>query len=358
MMSADPSEVDFAAQGRCARGDAPEISILLPTYDRAVTLERCLHALLQQRTKRSFEVIVVDNAPHSGYTRESVARFPQVRLIVEPRQGLSCARNAGIGAARGEIIVFTDDDTRAAPDWLENLVAPFSARPEVAAVTGKTLPMKLETEAEQLFEAYGGLGGGTAAAEFDSEWLGAKLWWLPLWQMGTTANAAFRASVFGDPAVGVMDERLGAGSPVGAWEDLYLFYRILRAGYVVVYEPRAEVQHAHRQGLAQLSKQLQAYRRGEVAFCLLALHHERDWRALLHLLLWIPYWRATQVFGELLRRLRGQKRFRFPMLLREWWAYLEGPAALLSSQRRVRRWASPPPSGPADAAGFSARVPK
>ena len=321
----------------------PEISILLPTCDRSALLERCLDALLRQRTTRTFEVIVIDNATHSGHASESVTRFPRVRLITEPRRGLSYARNAGIRAARGEIVAFTDDDTQAAPDWLENLVAPFFARAEVASVTGQTLPLKLETEAERLFEAYGGLGCGKDPAEFNFGWLSSKVWRLPLWQIGTTANAAFRASVFRHPAVGLMEERLGAGSPVGAWEDLYLFYRILRARYVIVYQPSAKVRHAHRQNLTELSEQLQAYRRGEVAFCLLSLKREREWRALLHLVLWIPYWRATQLFGELLRRVHGQKLFRLPMLLREWCAYLQGPPALFLSHRRVQRWASEPP---------------
>jgi len=333
-----------ASQNVSSRGKdetRPEISILLPTCNRAAQLEACLDALLHQRTTRTFEVIVIDNTPQADSTREPVARFPNVRLIAAPRRGLSYARNAGIHAAQGKILAFTDDDTVASSDWLENLVAPFFARNEVAAVTGQTRPLKLETEAERLFEAYGGLGCGKAAAEFDRRWL-TKQWRLPLWQIGTTANAAFRASVFRDPGVGLLEERLGAGTPAGAWEDLYLFYRILRTGQVIVYQPNAKMRHAHRQNMRDLSKQLQGYRRGEVAFCLLSLKREREWRALLHLILWIPYWRATQLLGELLRRVQGEKLFRFSILLREWCAYLCGPAALLVSNRRVRRWARKP----------------
>jgi O-antigen biosynthesis protein len=315
----------------------PQISVVLPTCNRAALLENCLNALLGQRTTRTFEVILVDNASSPHRIAARVALFPQVRLITETRRGSSHARNAGIRTARGEIIAFIDDDTQPAPDWLENLVAPFFARAEVAAVTGQTVPLKLETEAERLFEAYGGLWCGKDPAEFDSGWLRSKLWRLPIWQVGTTANVAFRASVFRDPAVSLMDERLGAGTLVGGGEDLYLFYRILRAGHLIVYQPSAKIRHAHRQNLVDLSTQLQAYRRGEVAFCLLSLVHERDWRALLHLLLWIPYWRATQLFGELLRRVRGKKRFRLRMLLQEWRAYVQGPATLHLAHRQSRR---------------------
>jgi GT2 family glycosyltransferase len=264
-------------------------------------------------------------------------RAPNIRLINEPRRGLSFARNAGIRSARGKFLVFTDDDTLASCDWLENLVAPLFSRRDVAAVTGQTLPLKLQTEAEVLFEAYGGLGRGETPAEFDRRWLNSNWSRLPLWQIGTTANAAFRADIFSDPAIGLLDERLGAGSPAGAWEDLYLFYRILQAGHVIVYQPGAKIRHAHRENLPELSQQLQAYRRGEVAFCLLALQREREWRALLHLLLWIPYWRVTQLLGELLRRTRGEKRFQLSMVMREYLAYLSGPASLFLSHRRARR---------------------
>jgi O-antigen biosynthesis protein len=346
--------MNCVSNGTRSEGDArPQISILLPTCGRDALLESCLDALHRQSTTRAFEVIVIDNAPQSSHLSELAARFRHVRLITEPRRGLSYARNAGIRAARGEIIAFTDDDTQAAPDWLENLVAPFFARAEVAAVTGETLPLKVETDAERLFEAYGGLGGGKASAEFNLAWLRSKLWRVPLWQIGTTANAAFRASIFRHRAVGLMEERLGAGSPSGAWEDLYLFYRILRANYVIVHQPSAKVRHADRQNLKELGEQLQRYRRGEVAFCLLSLKREREWRALWHLILWIPYWRATQLFGELLRRIRGQRLFRFPMLLREWCAYLQGPVALFLSHRRVQQWANQPP----DDVKLSGRVP-
>jgi GT2 family glycosyltransferase len=324
----------------CGRDETwPEISILLPTCNRPALREECLGALLRQRTTRTFEVIVIDNAPRGDSALDSLMSAPNVRLINEHRRGLSYARNEGIRCARGKFLAFTDDDTLASCDWLENLVAPLSSRSEVAAVTGQTLPLKLQTEAERLFEAYGGLGRGETPAEFDLRWLNSNRSRLPLWQIGTTANAIFRADIFSDPAIGLLEERLGAGSPSGAWEDLYLFYRILRAGHVIVYQPSAKIRHAHRETLPELRQQLLAYRRGEVAFCLLALQRDREWRALLHLLLWIPYWRATQLFGELLRRARGDNLFRLSIVIGEWGAYLSAPAALYLSHRRVRRLA-------------------
>ena len=106
--------------------------------------------------------------------------------------------------------------------WLERLVAPF-ARPEVMAVTGHVLPIELETESQRLFEAYGGLGKGFDRFEADGEWFRNRRVAVPTWTLGATANAAFRGTIFTDPAIGVLDEALGAGMPTGCSEDTYLF---------------------------------------------------------------------------------------------------------------------------------------
>lgn len=332
-----PMDRSSKATSQIETGARPEISVVIPTCNRATLLEKCLNALLCQKITRTFEVILVNNSSEPGRSAAPVSPSTKVRLVTESRQGASQARNAGIRAARAEVIAFVDDDTQPAPEWLENLTAPLFARADAVAVTGQTLPLKLETEAERLFEAYGGFSCGESPVEFDSGWLRSKIWRLPMWQVGTTANVAFRASIFRDPAVGFMDERLGPGTIVGGGEDLYFFYRLLRAGHSLVYQPSARVHHAHRQSLGDLSRQLRDYRRGEVAFCLLALGHERDLRALFHLLLWIPYWRVTQLFGELLRRIGGKKRFRLRMLSQEWRAYLQAPARLRLSHRRLQR---------------------
>src|SRR4029077_15142975 len=122
------------------------------------------------QTRRPVEWIVVDNHPATGLTPAVVAEFPQVRLIAEARTGLSYARNAGVRASRAEIVVSTDDDVTMPPDWLEKLLAPFS-RPGVMIATGNVLPAELDTEAQEWFERYGGLGRGWQPFEVDGAWL-------------------------------------------------------------------------------------------------------------------------------------------------------------------------------------------
>jgi GT2 family glycosyltransferase len=307
----------------------PGISIVIATYDRPVALERCLDALLLQKASHSVEIIVVDNHPQSGMTAPLSRRYTNIIWLQETVAGLSRARNCGISSAKGTVIVTTDDDVIPTQEWLERLTAPLFEPNGPAATTGNCLPLKTTTQAEQLFEAYGGLQHGPSPACFDAHWMAQWHVTFPqLWRIGTTANAAFRASALKDPRVGPFEERLGAGTPAGAWEDLYCYYRMLRAGYRVCYLPDAVLLHAHRERMDQLERQLFAYRRGETAFLSLVSQRHHDARVYGQMFLWIPQWRLRMLLAELLRRLRGKRLFPMRLLWNESAQYFKGPAAL------------------------------
>ena len=74
------------------------------------------------------------------------------------------------------------------------------------------------------------------------------------------------AELFADPEIGLFEETLGAGTSAGVGEDTSLFYRILKAGHRIVYEPSAYVWHRHRRDLAALRRQLWGYSAGHVAY--------------------------------------------------------------------------------------------
>jgi glycosyltransferase involved in cell wall biosynthesis len=318
----------------------PAISIAIATYDRPASLARCLESLLAQRATRPFEIVVVDNHPQSGLTKPLYEKFSGIRWMEEPVAGLSVARNRAIHHARGEVIVTTDDDVEAPPGWLETLAAPLFEDGSLAAVTGNCLPLKTETPAEILFEAYGGLRHGDSPATFDARWLGRWRFRMPpLWAIGTTANAAFRSQTLA--RIQSFEPLLGAGSAAGAWEDLYAFYRILQAGGIIRYQPKAELRHAHRESIAGLARQLTGYRRGEGAFLALVWRRHQEWRVFAQALYWIPKWRITQVAGEVLRRLRGSSKFSFRLIAAECRAYFDGP-------RTVREVWPPLGQAPAD----------
>ncbi len=316
--------------------DVP-VSIVIGTYDRPPDLRNCLQSLSQQRSTRPVEIIVVDNHPSSGITPPVLADFPQVKLVKEPRQGVAYARNAGIVASSGEIVVTVDDDITAPPDWLEKLLAPF-AQVNVMAVTGNVLPLELETASQNFFENY---GSGGLARGFE-RFTGDRRWFdgfqsvgrvVPTWDFGGTANAAFRATVFSHPQVGLMHEALGPGMPSGVGEDIYLFYRLLKANLPIVYEPKAFLWHKHRTSVKALRRQLYGYSKGYVSYQLTTLFADRDPNVIKNLLVDIPGWHITRIIN----RLRHRSPYPIPLVLTEIMGHLAGAWSLWMSHRRVQR---------------------
>ena len=309
------------------------VSVVVATRDRPDRLRECLRSLHAQRTARKVEIVVVDNHSQSGLTPPVVVEFPGVALIDESRRGVSYARNTGFVACTGDIVATVDDDVITSPDWLERLVAPFG-RQDVMAVTGLVLPFELETPAQILFEEYGGLGRGFDRLSVGRRWFEAhRLKAAPTWELGGTANAAFRTSLFAEPDVGLMAEHLGPGMPSGVGEDTYLFYRLLKAGHSLIYEPSAYVWHCHRRTSAELRKQLFDYSKGHVAYNLTTLLNDGDGRGLVRVLVELPLahaWRAWL-------RFRGRSNYPYSLLLLEIAGNLLGPISLWRSFRRVRR---------------------
>jgi glycosyltransferase involved in cell wall biosynthesis len=98
----------------------PKVSVVVATYNGGRTLQNCLESL-GRLNYADYEVILVDDGS-TDRTPEIARAFSQVRYLRQSNQGLSAARNAGIRAAAGEIVAFTDDDCRADEDWLYYLV--------------------------------------------------------------------------------------------------------------------------------------------------------------------------------------------------------------------------------------------
>ncbi|BFO14368.1 hypothetical protein SHKM778_07560 [Streptomyces sp. KM77-8] len=111
-------------------GEPPYASVVVATRERAGQLARALDSLLAQDHPR-FEVVVVDNAPVSGDTRELVRRTygERVRYLCEPVPGLAVAHNTGLAHTRGEVVAFTDDDVVADPAGSPNSPRPSPPTP-------------------------------------------------------------------------------------------------------------------------------------------------------------------------------------------------------------------------------------
>ncbi|HKO02718.1 MAG TPA: glycosyltransferase [Thermoanaerobaculia bacterium] len=120
-----------------------DVSVVIPTCNRAASLDALLHDLGDQRGDAAFEVLVVDNrsvddTPHVVQRR--IARDPRIRYLFEHRPGASCARNAGIAAAKAPILAFIDDDVRPRQDWVISIVNAFREHPEVDCIGGRVEP--------------------------------------------------------------------------------------------------------------------------------------------------------------------------------------------------------------------------
>ncbi|WP_318241202.1 glycosyltransferase family 2 protein [Cellulomonas avistercoris] len=130
----DPASVRTTGQDSAAvpRTGSATVSVVIPVRDDAQHLDACL-ALLGRQTRRPDEVVVVDN----GSTDASalVARQHGARVVVEPRPGIPYAAAAGYDAARGDLILRLDADSRPGPDWVAHAVRVL-ADPDVEAVSG------------------------------------------------------------------------------------------------------------------------------------------------------------------------------------------------------------------------------
>ncbi len=109
------------------------LSVIVCAWNEEPNIAACLHSVLAQ-TRHPDEIILVDNAS-SDSTAAIAARIPGVRVVAEPRKGLTRAREAGRRAATGDVLAWLDADCRAPLQWLERVEARFRS-PHVVAVSG------------------------------------------------------------------------------------------------------------------------------------------------------------------------------------------------------------------------------
>ena len=205
----------------------PELTVVVCTHERPESLRSCLAALAA--LEDPVEVIVVDSASQPP-CRELV-ESPRLRVLYESEPGLSRARNAGLAAARTELVAFVDDDADVAPDWARRIAAPF-ADPAVGCVGGACLPRFLGPRPGWLSERllqYAGITRFDEARESRSS---------SEYPFG--ANVAFRRV-----ALAGFSERLGRiGTALLSGEEAAAIDRLREDGWRVRLEPAAVVRHA------------------------------------------------------------------------------------------------------------------
>jgi glycosyltransferase involved in cell wall biosynthesis len=207
----------------------PEISVVIPTYNRLDTLELVMPTLLEQSLAPSqYELLVCDSNSTDGtaaYLAGLQRHGRDVRHLPGAFSGRAAARNAGIAAARGEVVLFNDSDILAAPDLLAIHLRRHRERRNVAVVG---LEVQVKDFADYLYKR----GHPQARGRLHPP-SRKKLSWLYF----LTGNASVRRSDL--LRAGCFDE----GFTGYGHEDLELGYRLQHLGIEILYEPHAVNYH-------------------------------------------------------------------------------------------------------------------
>lgn len=330
------------------RGRVAVISVIVATHSRAPLLARTLEALARQDWPReAFEVIVVDNAStdDTAATMTEVAQrpdSPRLVLLAESRPGKTFAVNTGLAAARGQLLVFTDDDVVPEPQWLRALHDAVEGTGADFAV-GRIGPL---WEADPPAWVGPALHGVLAIPDNGAERLEIRAG-VNEHVMALAGNLAVRPHVFAQ----IGSWRTDLGKELGSLrsgEDHEFFLRMIRAGYRGVYEPLARVTHLVQAARLRRSYFRQwLYENGQMVAGL-----ERQFPSTPHRLLGIPRYLWRQAATDLLAFVKacrpGAAQARFAAETRVWWfmGYLRGARQVGQVARAAgRRAAAPPVTG-------------
>jgi GT2 family glycosyltransferase len=214
--------------------ERPVASVIIPNWNGVNLLPSCLDALRTQ-TLPNYEVIVVDNASSDGSCALIEEGYPEVRLLrLDENLGFSGGCNAGIRAARAEIICLINTDAEADEGWLEALVDGLERHPEAGSAAAKMLLHDRRNVINSAGDFYGvdGIPGNRGVwqeddGSFDQE----------EWVFGACGGAvAYRREML--EQIGDFDE-----SFFMYCEDVDLAWRAQLAGWRCIYVPTARVYH-------------------------------------------------------------------------------------------------------------------
>lgn len=126
----------------------PKISVVIPTFNRAETIERAIDSVLNQ-TYNNFELLVVDDGS-TDETEDIISNYPDIKYLKQENSGVASARNLGIKNSTGDYIAFLDSDDEWIPDKLLKQINFFDAHPEFEWVHSNEIWIRLGSELKQL----------------------------------------------------------------------------------------------------------------------------------------------------------------------------------------------------------------
>ena len=212
---------------------APLASVIVPSLNGAHLLPDCLDSLMRQSYAR-VEVIVADGASTDGTTDLIDRRYPRVRLLRLRRNGgFSGNVNAGLRAARGDVLCLLNNDAQADADWIAACVDTLAEQPRLGSVASKVL----FSDGRTINSAGDQFGQDGAARQRGNGRQDGPEWDKPALVFGAMGGAAaYRRAMLAD--VGLFDERFFM-----YLEDVDLAFRAQLRGWACLYQPRARVCH-------------------------------------------------------------------------------------------------------------------
>ncbi|MCC6424584.1 MAG: glycosyltransferase [Phycisphaerales bacterium] len=230
----------FARVPQVAEVQLPSASIIICSYNGASTVETCLRSMDRLKYP-NYEVIFVDDGSTDN-TQEIVQKFPNVRNIRQVNRGLSIARNVGLEAARGDIVIYTDSDCEADEDWLYYLALAL-VRGTHAGMGGPNL---IPDEGSWVADCVGLSPGGPTHVMVDDRTA----------EHVPGCNMAFYRSVL--MQVNGFDSQFRK-----AGDDVDVIWRIQNLGYSIGFSPSAQVWHYRRNTVKAYLKQQRGYGEAE-----------------------------------------------------------------------------------------------
>ena len=218
-----------------------KVSAVICSYNRARFIISAVESIFNQEfDKDKYEVIVVDNNS-SDNTVALLEAYRQAhpgcnfRYYIEKNQGVAFARTRCATEAKGEIVAYLDDDSKAQPGWLKYTVDFFDAHPEVWSTGGKIIPEFLTPIPDWYSKYFFGLVGNFNLGDHEKQ--------LTKERYPCGANMSFRKKVFDE--IGYFNHELGRkGAGLIATEEKEIYKRILAAGHDVYYLPNVAVLHS------------------------------------------------------------------------------------------------------------------
>lgn len=227
-------------------GCAPDVSVVIVTWNAGEDLLRCLRSLPANAQAMRCETIVVDNGSTDGSIARVRAELPAVRVIVNARnRGLAAGNNQGIAAATAPFVLISNPDVLLAPGAIDALLSLMSRRPSAAFAIARLRDPDgaIQTAAGDLPSAAEALLGRRLSWRREGGDERSGVWW-HRWAhdqevpVGHGAEACYLVRRGAIAEIGLQDERF-----VLDWEGLEWSRRARRAGWEIWFCPSAEVTH-------------------------------------------------------------------------------------------------------------------